>query len=92
MKIYDPVYDEYGNKIVTYYGLPYLGVICYMVHWSENSNIFTFTMDGNNFDFLQTEPVYATADTDHIRIVIEEQFLPWYREWKQVKERIKENK
>lgn len=91
MEMYDPIFDEYGNKIATYYGLPYLNIICHSVHWGENGNIFTFIVDGNSFDFLQTEPVSATADTDHIKAVIEEQFLPWYKEWKQVKEKIKEN-
>ena len=81
MEMYDSIFDEHGNKIGTYYGLSYLGVICHMVHWSEKDNIFTFIVDGNTFDFLQTEPVYANVDTDHIRIVIEEQFLPWYKEW-----------
>lgn len=81
MEMYDPIFDEYGNKIATYYGLSYLGVICYSVHWNEKGNIFTFIIEGNSFDFLQTEPVYASADTDHIRCVIEEQFLPWYKEW-----------
>ena len=81
MEMYDPVYDAFGNKIATYYGLSYLGVICHMVHWSEKDNIFTFITEGNSFDFLQTEPVSANADTDYIRIVIEEQFLPWYKEW-----------
>lgn len=90
--MYDPIYDEYGNKVATYYGLPYLDVICYSVHWGEDGNIFNFIIEGNSFDFLQTELVFATADTDHIKAVIKEQFLPWYREWKQVKERIKENK
>ena len=88
MEMYDPIYDELGNKIATYYGLPYLGVICHMVYWSEKENIFTFITEGNSFNFLQTEPVYATADTDHIRIVIEEQFLPWYKEWKEARSKV----
>lgn len=81
MEMYDPIFDEHGNKIGTYYGLSYLGVVCHMVHWDEKNNIFTFIIERNSFDFLQTEPVYANADTDHIRIVIEEQFLPWYKKW-----------
>lgn len=88
MEMYDPVCDAFGNKIATYYGLSYLGVVCHMVYWSEKENIFTFITEGNSFDFLQIEPVYANADTDHIRIVIEEQFLPWYKEWKQARSKV----
>lgn len=86
--MYDSIYDEHGNKVATYYGLPYLGIICHMVHWSEKGNIFTFVTEGNSFDFLQTEPVSATADTDHIKAVIKEQFLPWYREWKEARSKV----
>lgn len=71
---------------ISKYDLEYMGVKCTGVEWSyENGNVFYFTKDGKEYTFMQTEYIRCSADTDHIRCVIEDQFLPWLKD-----ERIKE--
>ena len=65
------------------YDIEYMGVKCTGVDWTRH--IFYLTKDGNKYTYMQTKAVYCNADTDHIRCVIEEQFLPWWKD-----ERIKE--
>lgn len=75
------------DKEITKYDIAYMDVLCTGVKWRyhENNNIFYFTKDGKTYEFTQTEDVHFIADIDHIRCVIGDQFLPW---WKN--ERIKE--
>lgn len=62
---------------ITRYDLEYKGVRCTGVKWRyPEPHIFYFTKDGKNYEFAQTEYIKCSADTDHIRRVIEEQFLP----------------
>lgn len=60
------------------YSLEYKGVFCSEVAWDfANGSVFYFTVDGRDYRFTQINEVHCNADTDHIRCVIEEQFLPW---------------
>ena len=73
---------------ISKYDLEYMGVKCTGVEWSsENGNVFYFTKDGKEHKFKQGEDKYYgfVADTDYIRCVIKDQFLPWLKD-----ERIKE--
>lgn len=63
---------------MTKYNLNYLGVLCTGVEWG-NPNKFNFTYQGKDFEWTQQQYIDCSADTDHIRCVIEEQFLPWWR-------------
>ena len=65
------------------YDVEYMGVKCTGVDWTHS--VFYFTKDENEYTYMQTKAVDCNADTDHIRCVIEEQFLPWWKD-----ERIKE--
>lgn len=59
------------------YNLEYLGVVCTGVDWKyPDKNVFYFTYDGKNYIFTQVQDVHCEADTDHIKRVIKEQFLP----------------
>lgn len=63
------------------YNLDYMDVYCSAVQWRyKKPSIFKFIYKGKDFIFYQRFPVDAVADTDHIRCVIEEQFLPWYEQ------------
>lgn len=74
------------DKEITKYDIAYRDVLCTGVKWRyHENNTFYFTKDGKNYEFTQTEGVNFISDTDHIRCVIVDQFLPW---WKN--ERIKE--
>ena len=62
------------------YDIEYMGVKCTGVDWAHPvNNVFYFTKDGQNYTYMQTEYISSSADTDHIRCVIEEQFLPWWK-------------
>lgn len=75
------------DKEITKYDIAYMDVLCMGVKWRyPENNIFYFTKDGKNYEFEQKYYIdNQSADTDHIRCVIVDQFLPW---WKN--ERIKE--
>lgn len=60
---------------MTKFDLEYKGVKCTGVEWEDY--IFYFEYLNKEYVFEQEIEVSASADTDHIRIVIEEQFLPW---------------
>ena len=63
------------------YDIEYMGVKCTGVDWAHSVNdVFYFTKDGQNYTYMQTEYISSSADTDHIRCVIEEQFLPWWKD------------
>lgn len=65
---------------MTEYNVKYLGVLCTGAEWNyKEPNKFLFTYCGRNFEFTQQQEISCSADTDHIRCVIEEQFLPWWR-------------
>lgn len=66
------------NENVSKYNLEYCGVKCTGVEW-ENY-IFYFEYLGKEYVFEQSMAISASADTDHIRIVIEEQFLPFVKD------------
>ncbi len=61
---------------MTKYNLEYKGVKCTSVEWNEKCNLFYFEYLDKEYAFPQLMYVNASADTDHIRIIIEEQFLP----------------
>ena len=79
-KMYEPKITEYA--------LECKGITCTGVDW--NIQRFYFSTDGIDYVFDQTEDVEAYADTDHIRLVIEYQFLPWLKEKKAREEATKE--
>ena len=56
------------------YDVEYKGVKCIGVDWE--TKLFLFEYDGEVHIWFQTADVDCTADTDHIRCVIEDQFLP----------------
>lgn len=60
------------------YDLEYKNVTCTGVQWE--TKVFYFTIDKKEYKFLQKEYVDCNSDTDHIRYVIEYQFLPWLKE------------
>lgn len=62
------------------YDLEYLGVVCTGVDWKyPDENVFYFLYNGKNYEFTQVRDVCCAADTDHIKRVIKEQFLPWIK-------------
>lgn len=65
---------------MTEYNIEYLGVLCTGAEWNyKEPNKFLFTYRGRNFEFIQQQEISCSADTDHIKRVIEEQFLPWWK-------------
>ena len=66
------------SEKITKYNLEYEGVLCTGVQWGYGR--FYFTKDGKEYEFDQTEDIQCVADTDHIRCVIKEQFLPWIKD------------
>lgn len=50
------------------YDLEYRGVRCLAVNWEQR--LFIFEVDGERIPFRQLQYVEASADTDHIRLVI----------------------
>ena len=68
---------------ISEYNLEYMGVKCTGVIWSEY--IFFFEKDGEKYRFKQKGKVYCSADTDHIRCVIREEFLQWIEKEKNKK-------
>lgn len=66
--------------MITKYDVEYMNVKCTGVDW-ENSlnNMFYFVKDGKTYAFIQKGYIGCGADTDHIRFVIEKQFLPWWK-------------
>lgn len=75
------------DKEITKYDIAYRDVLCTGVKWRyPENNIFYFTKDGKEYEFEQKYYIdNQSADTDHIRCVIVDQFLPWWEN-----ERIKE--
>lgn len=74
---------------MTEYNVKYLDVLCTGAEWNyKEPNKFLFTYCGRNFEFTQQQEISCSADTDHIRCVIEEQFLPWYKEWKEARSKV----
>ena len=79
------------EREIAKYDLEYSGVLCTGIKWRyPEPNIFYFTKDGKEYEFTQTEDVDCIADTDHIRCVIEYQFLPWLKD-EHIKELESEN-
>lgn len=71
---------------MTEYDIEYMGVKCTGVEWKNTLySIFYFTKDGKTYTFIPKEYISCSADTDHIRCVIKDQFLPWWKD-----QRIKE--
>lgn len=60
------------------YDIEYMGVTCIGADW-ENG-VFKFIKDGKEYNFVQTRGIICRADTDHIRCVIEDQFLPFWKD------------
>lgn len=59
---------------MTEYDLEYQGVKCTGVDW--DMKLFQFEYKNETHLWIQTDDIRCTADTDHIRCVIEDQFLP----------------
>ncbi len=79
------------EREIAKYDFEYSGVLCTGIKWRyPEPNIFYFTKDGKEYEFTQTEDVDCIADTDHIRCVIEYQFLPWLKD-EHIKELESEN-
>lgn len=70
------------------YDIEYRGVTCIGVDWGKG--IFNFIKDGKEYEFKQTRGIFCRADTDHIRCVIEDQFLPFWKD-QHIKELESEN-
>lgn len=65
------------------YDVEHMGVKCTGARWSyEYGNIFRFEKDEEKFIFKQCWDIDSNADTDHIKKVIEYQFLPWWADKK----------
>lgn len=80
-----------AEREIAKYDFEYSGVLCTGIKWRyPEPNIFYFTKDGKEYEFTQTEDVDCIADTDHIRCVIEYQFLPWLKD-EHIKELESEN-
>lgn len=56
------------------YNLEYHGVKCVGVDW--DMQLFHFEYQGEQHLWFQTDAIDCNADTDHIRCVIDNQFLP----------------
>ena len=63
------------------YNLAYFGAVCTGVEWG-NPNKFYIMYCGVDFEFTQQHYVSCSVDTDHIKLVIKEQFFPWFDEWR----------
>ena len=57
------------NKIAEY-DLEYKGVKCTGVNWEDD--VFYLTLAGKEYTYTPEEWISCSADTDHIRCVIEE--------------------
>lgn len=67
--------------MITTYDIEYMGVLCTGVEWIGNGkNIFHLLKDDKEYTFDQKYAICCSADTDHIRAIIEYQFLPWWKE------------
>lgn len=76
---------------MTEYDIEYMGVKCTGVEWKNTLySIFYFTKDGKTYTFIPKEYISCSADTDHIRCVIKDQFLPWWKD-QRIKELESEN-
>lgn len=79
---------------VTVYDITYLGILCEGVCWKTQT--FYFVKDDKHYKFEQLGDISCSADTDHIKRVIKEQFLPWLKslesmqKWISVEERLPE--
>lgn len=60
------------------YNLVYLNVKCTGVDWTNRPYpLFKFSYKDKDFIFMQIRYISQSADTDHIRVVIEYQFIPF---------------
>lgn len=59
---------------LTKYDFKYRGVICLGVDWEMK--LFRFQKGGSQYMWMQIDDARFTADTDHIRWVIENEFAP----------------
>lgn len=64
---------------MTKYDLEYKGVTCIAVDWEAEPYKFVFKYKGFTIGYVQKRYISQSADTDHIRCVIE-QFLEDYEE------------
>ncbi len=72
-----------NSPFFAFYNVEHIGTKCLGVEWSpEGRNIFYFRKDNEDFVFEQMRGVDCTSDTDHIKKVIEYQFLPWWADKK----------
>lgn len=68
------------DNSISRYDIKFKGVTCYGVTWDDKKeNKFYFTFNNNNYEFKQKGQISFSADTDHIRYIIENQFLPWVK-------------
>lgn len=58
------------------YDLEHKGIRCTGVDWEKS--VFYFTVNGLAYEFCQQEYIESSADTAHIRAIIDRQFYPWY--------------
>lgn len=65
------------EKKITEYDLEYKGVKCTGVNWEED--VFFLILAGENYEYTPEEWISCSADTDHIRCVIEE-FIEKFKE------------
>lgn len=65
---------EFDSREFTKYNLEYKGVTCTGVNWKTKDFLFR-DADGKNWIFHSKLNYDCTADTDHIRCVIEDEFL-----------------
>lgn len=69
------------GKMISKYDIEYMGVKCTEVEWNEPIyTIFHFVKDGKTYNFVSKKHYDCSADTDHIRCVIEEEFLPYWKD------------
>ena len=67
------------NFFFSAYDVEHMGVKCTGARWNfDCENIFRFEKDGEEFIFAQQKDIESNSDTDHIKKVIEYQFLLWW--------------
>lgn len=65
---------------VTKYDLTYKEIKCTGVEWAfseKGYNTFYFVYKNQGYVFIQNEYIDSNADTDHIRMTIDYQFIPY---------------
>ena len=69
----------FNESFFAYYDVEHMGVKCTGVRWSsEDESVFRFEKDGEEFAFEQQGFVDSNTEEQHIKKVIEYQFLPWW--------------